>query len=195
MTDLWGSFDPRAAARRIQERTSPPAKVAKAANPAATTPDFSQISQISPPPSASRVLAGQPWPAEEWRYRFHERAGFLEHDCHQSRQEAEQRALHELEGHWLALHPMPAGAPENGCVHCRKGAGAIDLLPHVAAGKGHFWLHQRCWPAFEKARRTEARAALAKLIPDLPEAGRDALEELLEDIEPGASVAAKEGAQ
>lgn len=119
---------------------------------------------------------------EEWTYRFHERAGFLEHDCHMSRHDAEQWALHELQGHWLALHPMPAGTPEGGCVQCGGDAGAIDLLPHLAAGRGHFWIHSRCWPEFERARCAEALAALRRLVPDLPDAGGDALDGLLADL-------------
>lgn len=108
------------------------------------------------------------WTPEEWAYRFHERAGFLEHDCGHSRQEAEQRALHELEGQWLALNPPAPSDPQDGCVQCRKGGvGAADLLPRLARNKSHLWLHQACWHAHEKVRRAEARAALEKMIPGL----------------------------
>jgi hypothetical protein len=115
---------------------------------------------------ATREPTQGDWTAEDWAYRFHERAGFLEHDCGLSRHDAEQRALHELQGHWLALHPMPPGTPEGGCVQCKTGAGAPDLLPHVAAGKGHFWIHNRCWPEFENTRYSEALAGLRRIFAD-----------------------------
>ena len=51
------------------------------------------------------------WTPEEWAYRFHERAGFLEHDCGHSRQEAEQRALHEMEGVGWPFTRWPPAAP------------------------------------------------------------------------------------
>jgi hypothetical protein len=109
-----------------------------------------------------------PWSAEEWSYRFHERAGSLEHDCGLSRHDAERRALEELQGHWRALHPMPPSGPEIGCVQCGHGAGDSNLVPHLAAGKGAFWLHADCWPAFDQARCEEAQVALRKLLPEVP---------------------------
>jgi len=116
------------------------------------------------------------WTAEDWGAFFHERAGIREHDGHQSRQEAERLALAELIEHWRAVHPMPPSGRDNGCVHCRTGGGDPNLVPHLAGSKGAFWLHTTCWPAFNQARRLEARAALEKLIPDL----HGSLEELLD---------------
>jgi hypothetical protein len=125
------------------------------------------------PATAATVATG--WTPEDWRHLFHERAGFLEHDCHLSRVEAEQRATHELEAQWMALHAPAPSDPQNGCVQCRKGAGAADLLPRLARNKSHLWLHRACWPAYEKTRRAEARSALVRIIPDL----HDPLEKLL----------------
>jgi hypothetical protein len=169
MTDLWGNFDPRAEAKRIQERVSDPANPAKPAKTGAGISRFSHFSHPSPRP-------GDPWPPEEWQYLYGERVGFLQNDCHLSRLEAEQRALHDLEAQWLALNPPAPSDPQDGCVQCRKGVGATDLLPRLACNRSHLWLHQTCWPEYEKARRAEARAALVKMIPDLR---RDPLEELL----------------
>lgn len=120
----------------------------------------------------------KPWGPEDWRAFFHERAAIREYDGRTPRLEAERLALEELIEHWRALNPMPASAPEIGCIQCKTGMGGADLLPHVAARKGHTWIHQHCWRAFDQARRQEARAALEKMIPDLRT--RDPLEEFLE---------------
>jgi hypothetical protein len=166
--DLWRSFDPRAAAKRIQDRASRPAKVANPANPGQEKTGFSQISRISQPASVSLSPSDQDWPPEEWAYRFHERVGFLHHDCGVPRPEAQQRAIGELQGHWRARHPLPATTPEAGCTHC-GGLGGIDLVPILAEKKSHTWVHSKCWHALDQARRSEALAALTKMIPDLPE--------------------------
>jgi hypothetical protein len=104
---------------------------------------------------------------DEWTYRFHERAGFLEHDCGLSRHDAEQRALDELQSHWRALNPLTPSKQEAGCAQC-GGLGGADLVPVLAGKKDHAWVHSRCWAALDQARRSEAMAALRKLIPDLP---------------------------
>ena len=129
-------------------------------------------------PATAATSLQKPWGPEDWKVFFDERAAIREHDGRTPRQEAERLALEELIEHWRALNPMPASAPEIGCIQCRTGAGGADLLPHVAAGKGHTWIHQHCWRAFDEARRQEARAALEKMIPDLRT--RDPLEELLD---------------
>ena len=100
------------------------------------------------------------WTAEDWGAFFDERAGIREYDGRQTRQEAERPALAETIEHWRALHPMPPSGPEIGCVHCGKGGGDPNLLPHLASGKGALWLHTTCWPAFDRARREEALSAL-----------------------------------
>jgi hypothetical protein len=164
---------------RAKSEQNPGCPPANSANLLISSSPISRLARLATPAGENPPAQPSEWTPEEWAYRFHERAGFLEHDCGHSHQEAEQRALHELEGHWLALHPVAASRPEAGCVHCGSGAGGADLMPRVARQRAHFWLHQRCWPAFERVRRTEARAALAKLIPDLPT--KDALDELLEE--------------
>jgi hypothetical protein len=105
---------------------------------------------------------------EEWSYRFHQRVGFLHHDCGVPLPEAQQRAIGELQGHWRALHPLEPSAPEGGCIQC-GGVGGVDLVPVLAANRDHAWVHTHCWNALDQARRSAALAALRELIPDLPE--------------------------
>lgn len=118
-------------------------------------------------PATAATPLQKPWGREDWSAFFDERAGIREHDGRQTREEAERHALAETIEHWRALHPMPPSGPEIGCVHCGKGAGDPTLVPHLASGRGAFWLHTTCWPAFDRARREEALAALHRLIPDL----------------------------
>lgn len=116
--------------------------------------------------------------ATDWQAFYDERAGILQYEGQHSRQEAERRALDETIQHWQALNPPPASEPQNGCIVCRDVGD--DLLSYVARPKTHFWLHLRCRPVFDKARRDLALDALRQMIPCLPIAPRDALEELLD---------------
>jgi hypothetical protein len=114
----------------------------------------------------SKKVSGIAWTADDWVSFYSERAAIREYGGRQSRQEAEREALAETIEQWRAMHPLPPSGPEIGCIQCRTAAGDADLLPHVAAGKGHVWIHQRCWKAFDLARRQEARAALHKMVHD-----------------------------
>ena len=120
------------------------------------------------PATPLQIGGNHPWSAEEWSYRFHERVGFLHHDCGMPLHDAEQRAIDELQGHWRALHPLEPSKPEAGCAHCGTLGGA-DLVPILAGKKDHAWVHSRCWNALDQSRRSAALEALRKLIPDLPE--------------------------
>jgi hypothetical protein len=125
----------------------------------------------TPSPATVATSLQLPWGPEDWGAFFDERAGIRESDGRQSRQEAEQQALAETIEYWRAFHPMVPSGPEIGCVHCREGGGDPNLVPHLASDKGALWLHTTCWPAFDRARREEALAALRLLIPDLPKTG------------------------
>jgi hypothetical protein len=150
-------FDPFAALERVRAESSNVAPVAEHGPP--QTPNRKQEQGGRSAPFSMSDGA-------DWAYAFHERAGFLEYDCHVPRHDAERRALDELQARWRALHPMPPSDHDSGCVQCGGKNGS--LVPHLARDRSHFWLHPACWPAFDKARRAEAMAALCDMIPGLP---------------------------
>ena len=58
------------------------------------------------------------WTAEDWRARFDERAGFLEHDGGLSRAEAEVQSFEHCIVYWLNANP--AFSPAGRCTWCGK---------------------------------------------------------------------------
>jgi hypothetical protein len=99
------------------------------------------------------------WTAEDWRARFDERAGFLEHDGGLLRLEAEVQAFDCCVVEWLNQHPAPS-APGR-CAWCDRpeSPGAV-VVPFGTEPGTHAWLHAGCWPAWYQGRREEADLAL-----------------------------------
>ena len=101
------------------------------------------------------------WNAEDWRARFDERAGFLEHDCGLLRVEAEVQAFDHCIVEWLNANPVQSLGGR--CAWCGKvETRSIKVVP-FGAGEHHAWLHAYCWPAWHHSRRTEAAAALTMM--------------------------------
>ena len=98
------------------------------------------------------------WAAEDWRARFDERAGFLEHGG-LLRAKAEFQAFDCCVVEWLNQHPAPS-APGR-CAWCGKAElpGAV-VLPFGTEPGTHAWLHAECWPAWHQERVAAANAAL-----------------------------------
>jgi hypothetical protein len=99
------------------------------------------------------------WAAEDWRARFDERAGFLEHDGGLLRVEAEVQAFECCIVEWLNQHPAPS-APGR-CAWCGRpeSPGAV-VVPLGTEPGTHAWLHAGCWPAWYQRRREGAVLAL-----------------------------------
>jgi hypothetical protein len=98
------------------------------------------------------------WSAEDWRARFDERAGFLEHDGGLSPLDAEVKAFEYCIVEWLNANPVQSLAGR--CAWCGKvETRSIKVVP-FGAGEHHAWLHAYCWPAWHHSRRTEAAMAL-----------------------------------
>src|SRR5262249_43463942 len=94
----------------------------------------------------------------DWRARFDERAGFLEHDCGLLPVEAEVQAFEHCIVEWLNANPVQSLAGR--CAWCGKvETRSIKVVP-FGAGEHHAWLHAYCWPAWHQLRRAEATAAL-----------------------------------
>ena len=102
------------------------------------------------------------WTADDWRARFDERAGFLEHDGGLLRVQAEVQASEQCIVEWLNANPTfsPAGR----CAWCGRpeSPGAV-VVPFGTEPGAHAWLHADCWPAWHQSRRREAAMALRKM--------------------------------
>ena len=83
------------------------------------------------------------WGAEDWRARFDERAGFLEHDCGLVRAEAEFQAFDCCLVEWLNQHPAPSQSGR--CAWCSKSETPSARVLPFGAGEHHAWLHPECW--------------------------------------------------
>jgi len=77
-----------------------------------------------PPKDGQQCATGgrADWGAEDWRARFDERAGFLEHDGGWSRLEAEVQAFEQCIVEWLnaKLNANPSFSPAGRCTWCGK---------------------------------------------------------------------------
>jgi hypothetical protein len=60
---------------------------------------------------------------------------------------------------WMDQHPAPS--PPGRCARCgRPESHSAVVLPFGTELGTHTWLHAECWPAWHRARRAEAIAAL-----------------------------------
>jgi hypothetical protein len=98
------------------------------------------------------------WHAEDWRARFDERAGFLEHDGGWSRLEAEVRAFEQCIVDWLNANPTFSLTGR--CAWCGKPETPSAMVLPFGAGEHHEWLHAECWALWYQRRREEAVLAL-----------------------------------
>jgi hypothetical protein len=101
------------------------------------------------------------WTAEDWRARFDERAGFLEHDGVLTRVEAEAQAFECCIVEWLNRNPPSSWSDR--CTWCGKPDAPSAVILPFGAGEHHVWLHAECWPAWHQSRRVEADTALRKM--------------------------------
>ena len=101
------------------------------------------------------------WTAEDWRARFDERAGFLEHDGGLGRVDAETQAFECCIVEWLNRN-LPCSRSDR-CTWCGKSNAPSAVILPFGAGEHHVWLHAECWPAWHQSRREEAVAALSAM--------------------------------
>jgi hypothetical protein len=101
------------------------------------------------------------WTAEDWRARFDERAGFLEHDDGLSRAKAEVQAFECCIVEWLNRNP--SSSPAGRCAWCGKPETPSAVVRPFGAGEHHAWLHAECWAAWYQRRRGEADMALRRM--------------------------------
>jgi hypothetical protein len=108
------------------------------------------------------------WSGEDWMAFFQKRAGSA---SGLPRDEAEVRAFDCCIVEWLNRNPVRS--PSGRCLGCGGSEHAHDkLLPFGTEQTGHAWLHSRCWPAWQAARKAEAIAALAAMGIDQPRTNR-----------------------
>jgi hypothetical protein len=119
-------------------------------------------------PFLGTVNAGQTWPndradwsAEDWRARFDERAGFLEHDGGLLRNQAELQAFEHCIVEWLNANPC--SSPAGRCTWCGKPETPGAMVLPFGVGERHAWIHAECWPAWHQSRRAEAAIALRSM--------------------------------
>jgi hypothetical protein len=102
------------------------------------------------------------WDPEDWRVRFDERAGFLEHDGGLLRVKAEVQAFECCISEWLNRNPSFSLAGR--CAWCgRPESPSAVVLPFGTEPGMHAWLHADCWAAWHQSRRQEAALALRKM--------------------------------
>jgi hypothetical protein len=101
------------------------------------------------------------WDPDDWRARFDERAGFLEHDGGLSRLEAEAQAFASCIVEWLNFNPMPSSRGR--CTWCGRPETPSAMVLQFGAGEQHAWLHAECWSAWHHSRKAEAATALRKM--------------------------------
>jgi hypothetical protein len=103
------------------------------------------------------------WSADDWQAFYSERAGIREYHGAHHRHDAERLAIEDCEAHWQALNCPAPGRPENGCWQCgglgTDADGPDPLIDRLCRG-GVFWIHARCWSAFDTESKAAAVAAL-----------------------------------
>ena len=109
-------------------------------------------------PRAGQASRSAAWHAEDWRARFDERAGFLEHDAGLSRLEAEVQGFKQCIVEWLNANPSFSLAGR--CAWCGKPETPSATVLPFGAGEHHAWLHAECWALWYQRRREEAVLAL-----------------------------------
>jgi hypothetical protein len=181
MAALFTKFDPRAfldAERYAVEKSSGrAAELATLAALAGSETAFetqpvrdADVTRFDAPARLSAAKAAKPakdgplnpdradWSAEDWRARFDERAGFLEHDGGLLRVQAEVQAFESCLVEWLNRNP--SSSPAGRCAWCGKSETPGAMVLPFGAGEHHAWLHADCWPAWRQSRRAEASKAL-----------------------------------
>jgi hypothetical protein len=98
------------------------------------------------------------WSAEDWRARFDERAGFLEHAGGFLRVEAEVRAFECCISECLDRNP--SSSPAGRCAWCGKAETPRAMVLPFGAGEHHEWIHAECWALWYRQRREKAARAL-----------------------------------
>jgi hypothetical protein len=128
------------------------------------------------------------WTAENWRARFDERAGFLEHDGGWSSLEAEVQAFEQCIVEWLNVNPTFSLAGR--CAWCGKAATPSVMVLPFGAGERHEWLHAACWAFWHQRRREEAAQALKEMgisvLAIAKQVGLPSREPMAKPIEPPA---------
>ena len=111
---------------------------------------------------ASPVADHLPWTEEDWQEFFGERAGIIEFDGGQSREQAEAAAFECCVTEWLSHHPV-ASTPER-CLECNQPEHTHDRLALFGTeATGHAWLHNHCWSSWHAGRKADAATALVAL--------------------------------
>jgi hypothetical protein len=129
------------------------------AKPAKPAKDRQQVGlPLGVLPNGGQASHPANWHAEDWRARFDERAGFLEHDGGLLRAEAEVQAFECCIVEWLNRNP--SFSPAGRCAWCGKPEIPSAMVLPFGAGEHHAWLHAECWPAWYQRRRKEAVLAL-----------------------------------
>jgi hypothetical protein len=148
--------------RNVQVPDSPP-KPAKPAKPAKDEQRISPSLAKSLDAGRAGAIGGRAdWGAEDWRARFDERAGFLEHDGGLVRAKAEVQAFECCIVEWLNRNPSFPLAGR--CAWCGKPeTPSAVVVPFGTEPGTHAWLHVECWPAWHKSRRAEAAMALRRM--------------------------------
>ena len=102
------------------------------------------------------------WSPEDWQVFFDELAGIAEFDGGLSRAEAEARAFACCLAEWINRNPTPSSPDWRPACGGRERPGD-PLRPFGTDASGHAWVHRACWPAWYRARETEAGAALTSM--------------------------------
>jgi hypothetical protein len=118
------------------------------------------VSSVSAVPCVNAKISPSPWDASDWREYHEERLAIASIDGEESEPEARRIAWECCLTRWRELNPV-ASDPGR-CAHCGRTDEPGNVVPF---GIGpHTWLHDRCWPAWDRARQAEAEAVLRPLL-------------------------------
>ena len=104
-------------------------------------------------------LADDGWSSDDWLAFFDERAGIVEFDGGQTREQAEATAFECCMVEWLDRH---FSRSDPGCC---AACGEPDRDGHTVVrfgdeSHGHTWPHSACWVSWNRDRRQQARQFL-----------------------------------
>ena len=126
--------------------------------PASDLLDGSRPHEVVASPVADHLL----WTMEDWQEFFGERAGIVEFDGGQSREQAEAAAFESCVTEWLSHHPVPSTPGR--CLGCGQPEHTHDRLALFGTeATGHAWLHNHCWSDWYAGRKADSATALAAL--------------------------------